>query len=175
MGQRAGELRNAFDRSFAEPEAVAVETQLELLLIRVRGQGYALRLGQVLSLHADRRLVAVPSPHPELLGLVGVRGQIVPVYDLSLLLGGAPAPNLRWVVLVRATTPLALAFEQFEAQLRVPHGALLEATGAAATHRFASASVATTKGARPVIDLAALAADLTDTKRKTAQEREARR
>jgi purine-binding chemotaxis protein CheW len=175
MLERAADLREAFDRAFAAPEAAAGAAQLELLLIRVRGQDYALRLSQVLSLHADRRLVPVPSPRPELLGLLGVRGQVAPVYDLGLLLGYEASPHLRWVVLVRAATPLGLAFEQFDAQLRVPHSALLATADAAAAHRFASASVATTNGARPVIDLAALAADLTDSKRRTLPEREGRR
>jgi chemotaxis signal transduction protein len=175
MLERAAELREAFDRAFAAPEAAAGEAQLELLLIQVGGQGYALRLSQVLSLHADRRLVPVPSPRPDLLGLLGVRGQVAPVYDLGLLLGYDASPHLRWVVLVRAATPLALAFEQFDAQLRVPQSALLATADAAAGHRFASASVATKNGARPVIDLAALAADLTSSKRRTAPERGERR
>lgn len=173
--RRASELREAFDRSFAEAEPLAAEAPLELLLIRVRGNGYALRLGQVLSLQADRKLVPLPSSRPELLGLVGLRGQAVPVYDLSLLLGHAAGASMRWLALVRAASPLAVAFEHFEGQLRAPRAAVVVAAGAAPTHRFASASVATPDGARPVIDLTALVAELAASTRETKREREEQR
>jgi chemotaxis signal transduction protein len=83
----AAELRETFDASFANAHAAEPPPELDLLEIRVAEHGYALRLSQVLALHADRKLVPVPGPRPELLGLVGMRGVVAPVYDLRLLLG----------------------------------------------------------------------------------------
>jgi purine-binding chemotaxis protein CheW len=173
---RAGELRRNFDRAFAHPETTPAAAQLELLLIRVRGHDYALRLDQVGALHEGRKLVAVPSPRPELRGLLGVRGQVTPVYDLGLLLGHAPGPAGRWVVLARGTAPFGVAFEHFEAYLRVPFSAMVaQAADATSPQRFATASVTSADGARPLIDLAALVADVTGSRRQGASEREERR
>jgi purine-binding chemotaxis protein CheW len=70
-------------------------------------------------LFKDRAIVPVPSPLPELLGLAGFRGSVVPVYDLRLLLGHPQSEPPRWLVLAAGPEVVALAFEGFEGQLRV--------------------------------------------------------
>lgn len=175
LAGRAEQLRRAFDQGFAERDAESAEATLELLLVRVRGQGYALRLEQVAGLHADRKLVPVPSPRPELLGLVGLRGQVAPVYDLGLLLGYGAAAGARWVALVQSSAPLAVAFQEFEAHARVPRAAVTTSGDAGAGQRFVTANVALADGVRPVIDLSALVAAVTQSRRHGAPEREERR
>jgi chemotaxis signal transduction protein len=170
-------LRAAFDRSFAESQAKDAVSQVDLLAIRSGEHEYALRLSEVLAVHTDRKLVAVPGPMPELLGLVGLRGLVVPVYDLRQLLGYPAGPLPRWLALARATSPFAVAFEGFEAHLRVQASDVVAPeAGAAAPHRFARGSVRTAAGPRPLIHLPSLIEGVTRGNwRESSSEREERR
>jgi chemotaxis signal transduction protein len=169
---RAAELRVAFDRGFAAPPPPTAPPHLDLLAIRCAEHGFALPLADVLAVYTERKIVAVPSPIPELLGLVGVRGLVAPVYDLRSLLGygGGAAP--RWFALVRAPEPFAVGFELFEQHLRVPLADVIVATAdAAGPHPFARGSVRLATGPRPLLDLTVLFAAVTG-RRKGALERE---
>jgi len=114
-------LRQAFDQSFARALQPANLQLLEVLVVRIGGDGYAIRLADIRGLYADRRVVPVPSPLADLLGVTGFRGQVVPVYDLGALLGKTRRGALRWMVLVqtRGRDLRALAFDTFEAYAAV--------------------------------------------------------
>jgi chemotaxis signal transduction protein len=152
---RTAALREAFDRTFTLAHAGEPPPHFDLLQIEVGGQSYALRLADVVELVADRTLVPVPSPRPDLLGLVGLRGVVTPVYDLALALGHEPAPRPRWLARLRAPAPFAVAFEHFERHCRVPASALAAARepGRGA---FVRASVRVDEHPLPVIDLPAI-------------------
>jgi len=169
----AAELRVAFDRSFAESQVPELARRLDLLAIRVGEHGYALRLSELLAVHAERHVVRVPGPAPELMGLVGLRGLVVPVYDLRLLLGYPAGATPRWLALARAASPFAVAFEALEAHLRVPERDVVAAdASAAAPHRFARGSVSTAAGPRPLIHLPSLIEGVTrGTWRESTSER----
>jgi chemotaxis signal transduction protein len=171
---RAVELRTDFDAAFARTPDPATPPQLDLLVIRVGEHRYALRLSEVLAVHADRKLVAVPSPRSDLLGLVGLRGVIAPVYDLRLLLGYPAAGTPRWLAHVRAAGPLAVAFELFEQHLRLPLADVMSASGSdGAAHRFVTGSAPSATGPLSIIDLPAVYQEVTSgTRRLTATERE---
>lgn len=114
------ELKQEFDESFREPLHDAPEVAYqELLAIRVAEDPYALRLSEVLGLHDAAHLTPVPSAVSEFLGLLGVRGLLVPVYDLGLLLGYGDRQASRWVALVRAAHPIGLAFSTIHGHFRV--------------------------------------------------------
>jgi chemotaxis signal transduction protein len=117
---RVRELRENFDQSFAGATEVEHVVQLDFLAIRVAGDPYALRLSEVASLHSDRRLVSAPSLLPELLGLTGFRGVLTPVYDLGTALGYRAGSLAKWLVIARWASPIAFAFETFDAHLRTP-------------------------------------------------------
>lgn len=146
----ADELRSDFDRGFARAPDAAKLAELDLLLLRIGDQRYALPLSQVAALHADRKLTEAPSPRRELLGLVGLRGAVTPVYDLGALLGHETHGVPRWLVQVVGSSPLALAFEHFEAHVRVPLASLIQQAAAAST------SVVLTDGTARLLDLHAL-------------------
>ena len=115
---RAARLRHEFDRAFAEPVARAEAPDEEFLAIRLRGDAHALRLadvGRLVRLRMLTRYIAAP---PAWLGLHGVAGAVVPVYDLAVLTGlppGGPVPG--WMA-VCAAASVALAFDTFEGQFR---------------------------------------------------------
>lgn len=118
-------LRRAFDQSFAVPPAEASEAVEDLLKIKVAGDPYAIRLGDIAGIVARRKVVPVPGGTPDLLGPAGIRGGIVPVFDLELLLGyprAAEAPP--WMVLCRSDDSIALAFPEFEGYARLPKSSI---------------------------------------------------
>ena len=119
LNERLGSLREAFDASFAAREQAQPAEQLDFLTIRVAGDAYAVRLAEVQSLHADRKVVAAPSLLPALLGVAGFRGVLTPIYDLAPLLGYAQQSAAKWLIVARHAAPVAFAFEVFDAHLRV--------------------------------------------------------
>jgi hypothetical protein len=173
----AAKLRATFDASFADQQAPRAGAEVDVLAIRVSGHGYALRLSEVRAVHAERQLTAVPSPQPALLGLVGVRGLVVPIYDLRLLLGYGAGPAPRWLALARAASPIGFAFEAFEAHWRLPLSAVVTGLAGAGSvgggvgeareplrqsNRFAPGSVKTDAGPRPLLHLPSLIESVTD-------------
>ncbi|MEI9938665.1 MAG: chemotaxis protein CheW [Pseudomonadota bacterium] len=118
--QKLSALRQDFDSSFALSAGGALAPQLAFLAIRVAGDPYAIRLSEVQSLHADRKLVAAPSLLPELLGVSGFRSILTPVYDLGQLLGYGTVPTARWLVVAQSILPIAFAFGDFDSHFRVP-------------------------------------------------------
>jgi chemotaxis signal transduction protein len=119
---KAVELRNAFDRARALPFLSEVRERSEdLLALRVSGDRFAIRLGEISGLATDRKIVAFPSPIHELLGVAAIRSRLVPVYSLAALLGySAQATPGRWLALCGTEEPVGLAINDFEGYLRVP-------------------------------------------------------
>ncbi len=117
---RASQWREAFDQSFARaPEDGTVDLQ-DFLAIRAGDGSYALRLAEVAGLQTLSSFTPCPSRRAELLGLSTFRGNVLPVYDLRVLLGaggGQQAPA--WWVAVK-DAHLGLAFDVFERHLRLP-------------------------------------------------------
>ncbi|HEU5110803.1 MAG TPA: chemotaxis protein CheW, partial [Micromonosporaceae bacterium] len=85
-------------------------------------------------------------------GVIGLRGSIVPVFDLAAVLGHPSGATPRWSVVTADDPPLALAVSGVDGQLRVPAAAV----SAHAAAGFVAATVATPRGVRPVIDLGAV-------------------
>lgn len=122
---RVAELRRAFDESFAAPPSAGKEEAEDLLCFRIRGDGYALRVHEIAGLAPAGRVLPLPSRTPELLGVAGHRGSLVPVYSLAGLLGYGPGRETpRWLALVGDRDPLALALGDLEGFKRIPRGDL---------------------------------------------------
>jgi chemotaxis signal transduction protein len=130
LAGRAAELRRAFDRSFADARSVDRPATEDLLAIRVGGDPYALRLSEIAGLVADKRITRVPGPVSALLGLAGLRGAVVSVYDLSALMGYRASVSPRWLALTAGIARIGLAFDQLEGHVRVPLDALSAEDGA---------------------------------------------
>lgn len=61
------------------------------LLFRIGGERYGLEAGEVAEVLPLRRLKPIPQTPPWVAGVFAHRGNLVPVLDLSALLGGQPA------------------------------------------------------------------------------------
>lgn len=146
---RADELRTAFDGTFARPLAATSDDSEELLAIRISGEPYALRRAELAGLHADKVITWLPGDVPGLCGIAGFRGALVPVYDLAVRLGGKPAAAPRWLAIASAA-PVALAFDVFEALVRVPRDAIAVHDGTDPLRHVARAP----NGLRPIVDVA---------------------
>jgi chemotaxis signal transduction protein len=117
---RAAALRREFDESFARPLAGAAPRCDHVLAIQVAGRPYAIRLEEVAGLHTGWTVLPVPGPDADLLGVAGLRGVLVPVFDLASLLGLAGSERPRWTALATGPTPVAFAFDALDGHLQVP-------------------------------------------------------
>lgn len=135
LEDRARALREDFDRSFSEPREREEVTKESFVTLRIGGDGHALRVAELSGLHSGKKIVALPSPSPELLGISGMRSGVVPVYCLEALLGYPRTTAPAWLVLAGVEDPIGLAFESFEGHSKVASSALFAVDpGAARTH-----------------------------------------
>ena len=162
VASTADSLRGAFDATFAVQPAIP-EPGEDCLVLRLAEDPFLLRLAEIGGLFADRPLEPVPGLLPELQGIVSLRGQLVPIYDLGALLGYPPTTACRWFALGRGAGHLGLAFATLDAHVRLSHGTLAEADPAtpatARPHVRGSARLAW--GVCPILDMAAILATLT--------------
>jgi chemotaxis signal transduction protein len=169
MANNAAAMRQAFDNSFVE--APRGETALfdDFLAIRLGADRHVLALADIARLLPLKTVTRFPSGVRELLGIAGIAGAIVPVYDLRALLGYPTADPPRWMV-IAAALPVALAFDGFDGQFRHPRDtgvdpATLEASPQRAVLRTASES-------RPIVPLAAILASIKSLARDGASQKE---
>ncbi|MBI4869746.1 MAG: chemotaxis protein CheW [Candidatus Wallbacteria bacterium] len=101
-----------------------------------------------------RSVVRLPSTRRELLGICGLRGALVPVFDLSALLGlEADMPSASWCLLAGGNYLVGFAFERLDGYVRARDGSVVPAP--AATH-CVTQLLRHDGGARPLIALRAL-------------------
>jgi len=148
-------LRREFDDSFAASFR-ALGTDLEAILtIRVGDKPYALRLTELGGTAAGQRITPVPSPERALLGLAGIRGVVVPVFDLAVLLGEPEAKEpARWLALSTGQDAVAFAFAELEGHLQVSRGELDQVEHE--SERLIADVIRTSSGLRPILQMNAL-------------------
>jgi chemotaxis signal transduction protein len=150
--ERAAELRERFDRAFASPPPQPPAETEELLLVRVGGDPYAIRLREIAGLIARRTIVPIPSAAPGMLGLAGIRGEIVPVFGLSSILGYPPeAEPPGWLLACGSKEPIAFGVTEFEGNLRLASSCVRDEARVARGYSSQIADSGTV--ARPIIDL----------------------
>jgi purine-binding chemotaxis protein CheW len=156
ISDRAAALRQAFDRSFVEPQHYDVTETEDFLAIRVSGDAYMLRLTEVAGFYADKKITRLPSRVAALAGVAGFRGTMLPVYDLAVLLKYPPSQSARWMALA-TEAPLALTFDSFEGHFRFPIGTIAARDGADA-EGYLKRVVRTEESVRPIIDIPSIVA-----------------
>jgi purine-binding chemotaxis protein CheW len=162
-GEPAEALRAAFDGAFARPARAPDVDTVALLAIRVAGAPMAVRVLETAGIMQVRPIVPVPGRRPELLGVAGVRGALVPVYSLARLLGRADDDPPRWLVLAGTTRGerVGLAVTTFERHLLHPAGDLRPATGSGAGEAHAPELLVADGKARPVLSIPSLLRKIT--------------
>jgi len=108
----AARLRAAFDASFGLPAGARPAPPEAILGISVGDANYALRLCEIALLAPHKVVTPVPGGPPWLLGIASLRGALIPVYDLSGLLGHGARGSTAWMAVAGAAR-VALAFEHF--------------------------------------------------------------
>ena len=162
-GNKAAQLRQDFDGTFAMPASLASQEVEDLILVRVAGDPYAIRLIDIAEIVTECKVVSVPAVTPDLLGLAGIHGGMV-VFSLSSVLGYAPDPGSpRWMILCGTEEPIALAFSDFEGYVRLPASALYvdENMSTAREHmKYVNQVASTPDGIRAVISIAQIMATI---------------
>jgi chemotaxis signal transduction protein len=120
---RARELREVFDAGFAAAPPPPEPVHRDVLCIRIAGEPFAIPLGDIASLHADLRIVALPARAPELLGVAALRSAVVPIYDASRAFGLPAADAPRWLVVLRGGRA-GFAFDGYDGHARIPDRAI---------------------------------------------------
>jgi chemotaxis signal transduction protein len=119
------DLRTEFDNAFARANVSQAAACQQYLGIQVGTSGYAVRVLDIGGLFADRPITRLPNADATFLGIAGLRGAVIPVYDLASLLGHPRSNTPRWLILVRGA--LALAFDAFDTHLNLPATAVVPA------------------------------------------------
>ncbi len=119
-----------------------------------------MRLRELSGIAPVRRLVPVPSRLPELLGLAGMGGAAVPVYDLAALLEGrAESDRARWLALCGSgADAIAFAFGTLDGYLRVAADGLFPPGPEGAARRHVAAISQAGDSLRSVLEVASLVA-----------------
>lgn len=161
LEMRAADLRSAFDKSFALPPVQVSVERDDLLTIRVAGAPYAIRLHEVTGIVTRRKVISVPNAGAHLLGVSGIRGNIVPVFSLASILGYGPATDSpRWLILCGVEEPLGLGFSDFDGYLQVPTSSFHSEDLTSSSHGYVKEVVRTEVAVFPVISLPLVSAAL---------------
>jgi purine-binding chemotaxis protein CheW len=150
LAEQAAQLRTAFDRAFAAPAHTDATVTVDFLAIRFGGDPYAIRLAEVSGLFINRRITQIPGNDASLLGIAGFRGSVLPVYGLAALFGQSQTPAPRWLV-IAATAPIALAFDQFDGHLRAAADTILPQQPHAQSRGYAPDFLRSGEIVRPVL------------------------
>lgn len=140
---KVAEMRRLFDESFSLASAEQVAAPEPMLAISLEGERFALRVREIVGLAMSReKIVPVPSRFPELLGLTGIRGVVVPVFSLARLLGfDSEHGRVLWLAFCgERQSPIALAFEGMDGQFEVASTDIF-AREEVSAHRYVSATV----------------------------------
>ena len=171
FGRRPSELRRAFDQSFADPPQAESTPFENMLAIRVASEPYAIRLSEVSGLFVDKAVTKLPTSLPQLLGIAGFRGIMVPVYDLRAILGYSTGDAPRWLV-IAAKTAVGLAFDGFDSHFRIPQTAIAPAERAEHSGQHVSEVLRGEKQAWPIVDMTSVLEAITTRAHQSVPEQE---
>jgi purine-binding chemotaxis protein CheW len=97
------------------------------VVFKVAGAEYALPASEVLQMESFTGATSVPGSPPHVLGIVQLRGRVIPVIDLRARFGlpaQAPGPDARLVVAQKGERTVALLVDVAREVLSIPEEAL---------------------------------------------------
>ncbi|MFW2588148.1 chemotaxis protein CheW [Sagittula sp. SSi028] len=113
----------------SEPAEVKTDTQFEFITFSAGGQSYCLEITQIREIRRWTPVTALPHTPSDVLGVMNLRGAVIPIFDLAARFGlGATPPNERNVVIVAAvdSTTVGLLVESVSEILSVEKQAIQE-------------------------------------------------
>src|ERR1700712_2892220 len=131
---------NTVENEINERAALTSSNKFELMLFRLgkcggagRSELYGINVFKLRELMAMPDITTIAGAPPHLLGVVNIRGQIVPVIDLPALLGCTPENGLKILMITEfARTTQAFAVEDVDEIVRLNWSQVRPADGAAA-------------------------------------------
>lgn len=154
----AAELQRSFDEAFAREPGEAALERVRVLAVTVAQRPMALRLEEIATLQARRRVVPLPGAASELLGLVGVRDRVLPAFDLAALVGLPRSGEEAWMAVAQAPTPFVVVFDVLEGLREFPATAVVDAVGLDQPHVAGLIEDGSVR--RAVVDLSGIAQTL---------------
>jgi two-component system chemotaxis response regulator CheV len=117
---------NTVENEINERAALTSSNKFELMLFRLgkcggagRSELYGINVFKLRELMAMPEITTIAGAPPHLLGVVNIRGQIVPVIDLPALLGCTPENGLKILMITEfARTTQAFAVEDVDEIVR---------------------------------------------------------
>lgn len=118
LSKSAALLKEDFSLDFTHPPETFKEPGERFVLIRLSNRRFALKMTEITQLHPAGQILKAPGSFPNALGVVGLRGHLVPVFNLAYFVG-IDTQTHRWLahVLPRPGTysdEFAITFEQQE-------------------------------------------------------------
>lgn len=127
LSKSLAQLRGEFDAIFAAPPPALKDERVSLITLRVGSQALAVRTLHTTGIARRTRILPIPTRVPGLLGILALRGALIPAYDLGALLGFPATANPgSWLLLANPEAPIALIFSEFERQLEIERSCLHE-------------------------------------------------
>ena len=116
-----------YRREFGEEARVEAGEQMELISFRLAQETYAIRLTHVQQIIKLREITLFPRAPEYILGVVSLRGLVIPIFDLRRRLGLAtrePTRETRIVVAMQGTKVIGLIVDRIEQVVRLPAGTI---------------------------------------------------
>lgn len=113
----------------SEPAEVRADTQFEFITFSAGGQNYCLEITQIREIRRWTPVTALPHTPADVLGVMNLRGAVIPIFDLAARFGLGKTPaNERNVVIVAAMdgTTIGLLVESVSEILSVEKSAIQE-------------------------------------------------
>ncbi len=153
-------LREEFDASFARAPDASIESTVDLLLVRAGSSIVAIETSALAATELGRAIVPTPDAPAGMLGISGLRGALIAVYDFAHVLGERTPPETRGVLLIpKVHTTMALRVSAIEGHVQVPTSRMLPVSSAA-PQSFVTSYGETDAGSHPVYDVSAVVAHL---------------
>ena len=113
----------------SEPAEMRADTQFEFITFSAGGQNYCLEITQIREIRRWTPVTALPHTPKDVLGVMNLRGAVIPIFDLAARFGlGSTPANERNVVIVAAMegTTIGLRVESVSEILSVEKSAIQE-------------------------------------------------
>ncbi len=113
----------------SEPAEMRADTQFEFITFSAGGKNYCLEITQIREIRRWTPVTALPHTPKDVLGVMNLRGAVIPIFDLAARFGlGSTPANERNVVIVAAMegTTIGLLVESVSEILSVEKSAIQE-------------------------------------------------